>query len=330
MPINLMKWLKSPLPLKPLYYVVGTESFFISEIKKTFTKNIHSGNGAEDFNHDELSPADTPVEDFIALFETLPFMSEKRLIFCNQAEKFSEKDWKKLELSMSQPVQSAIVVYFFEKKDGRKKHFKFLKEKAVELSAETLRAWELEPWMEFISKKEDLEFSQDSKALFNQLVGSNLMEIQLELKKLKQYMGENRKVSTKDILSCTSRLKTESIFDLTSAIGKRDLVQALSSLAHLLEQNQNEIGVLAMVARHIRILSKLQEGQKQKLNKNQLAHKAGISSYFLKNYLSQASLWSDEKINQTMEALFEADKALKSSPMSSHIWLENFILKTCS
>lgn len=330
MSVNLMSWLKSPLPLKPLYCVVGQEAFFISEIKKTLIKNVHSGNNVVDFDHDEVSADKISVEDLLILFETLPFGSKKRLVFCDKAEKFQDKDWEKLKSFLSQPIESTVFVCFFEKKDGRKKHFKILKEKAVELSAEYLRFWEIGPWLDFISEKEGLKFSLDSKTLFSQLVGTNLMEIHLELKKLKQYIGKNKKVLEEDILACTSRLKTDSIFKLTDAIGKKDTVQALNLLAHLLEQNQNEIGALAMVARHIRILSKLKWGKKQKLSKAQLAHKAGVSPYFLKNYLNQTRFWSEQQIHQAMEALLSADKALKSSSVSPYIWLENFILKVCS
>lgn len=330
MSVKLMNWLKSPQPLKPLYYVIGLENFFISEIKKTFIKNVQSGNGAMDFNLDEVSAGEISLGDLITLFETLPFMSEKRLIFCDRAEQFQDEDWEKLNPFLSHPVESTVFVCFFEKKDGRKKHFKILKEKAIELSAESLRPWELEPWLDFISTKEGLEFSPESKTLFSHLVGTNLMEIQLELKKLKQYMGKNKKVLEKDIMACTSRLKTESIFELTDAIGRKDIVQALSSLAYLLEQNQSEIGVLSVVARHIRILSKLKLGAQQKMSKTQLAHRAGVSPYFLKNYLNQTPLWSEQQIHQAMSALLSADKALKSSPVSPHIWLENFILKVCS
>lgn len=330
MSVNLMDWLKSPLPLDSLYYVVGQEGFFISEIKKTLIKNVHFGNAVLDFNHDEVSADEISVEDLLALFETLPFVSKKRLVFCDKAEKFQDRDWEKLSSFLSQPLESTIFVCFFEKKDGRKKHFKVLKEKAMELSAEPLRFWEIDPWLDFIFEREGLKFSPESKALFSQLVGTNLMEIHLELKKLKQYIGKNKIVLEKDILTCTSRLKTDSVFELTDAIGKRDMVQALNLLAHLVEQNQHEIGALAMVARHVRILSKLKWGKKQKLSKTQLAHKAGISPYFLKNYLNQTELWSEQQIHQAMEALLSVDKALKSSPVSPYIWLENFILKVCS
>ena len=330
MSTHLMNWLKSPLPLQPLYSVAGQEGFFISEIKKTLIKAVHSGNGTADFNHDELSADEIPIEDLLALLETLPFMSEKRLVFCDKAEKFQDEDWDKLFSLLSQPLESTVLVCFFEKKDGRKKYFKTLKKKAVELSAESLKSWELEPWLKFLSQREGLEFSPDARTLFSQLVGTNLMEIQIELKKLRQYIGAYRKVKEEDVLACTSRLKTDSIFELTDAIGKKDIVQSLNSLAYLLEQNQSEIGVLAMLARHIRILSKLKLGEKQKLSKPQLAHKAGVSAYFLKNYMNQTKLWSEQQIHQALSSLLSTDKALKSSPVSSHIWLENFILKVCS
>ena len=330
MSVHLMNWLKSPLPLKSLYFVIGQESFFISEIKKTFIKNIHSDSVPAEFNHDEVHAGEIAIEDILTLLETLPFMTEKRLVFCYKAEKFQNEDWENLKPFFSQTVESVVFVCFFEKKDARKKHFKIFKEKAVQLVAEPLRPWELGPWLDLLSKKEGLEFSSNSKSLFNNLLGTNLMEIQLELKKLKQYMGESKQILEKDVMACTSRLKTDSVFELTEAIGTRDIPRALSALAYLLEQNQNELGALAMVARHIRSLSNLQQGERQKLSKAQLAHKAGISPYFLKNYLNQAQLWSEEQIHQTMEALYETDKALKSSPLSSHIWLENFILKVCS
>ncbi len=330
MSTQLLNWINSPLPLQPLYSVTGQEGFFISEIKKTMIKIIHSGNGAADFNHDEVSADEIAVEELIALLETLPLMSEKRLIFCDRAEKFQEKDWEKLFSVFSEPLENVVLVCFFEKKDGRKKHFKFLKENSVELSAEPLKSWELEPWLHFLACREGLVFSMDSKALFSHLVGTNLMEVQIELKKLKQYIGADKQVSEKAVLACTSRLKTESIFELTDAIGKKDVVQALNSLACLLGQNQNEIGALAMLARHIRILSKLKLGEKKKLSKAQLAHKAGVSTYFLKNYMNQTKLWSEQQIHQALSALLSVDKALKSSPISSHIWLESFILKVCS
>ena len=123
MSIELMNWLKKPKPLKSLYFVVGSDPFFLTEIKKTFKSQMSSQ--WEDFNQDEVSAGESSLGDILTLFETLPLFSEKRLLFCSQAEKFQDKDWEKLEPLLSSPSPT-VFVCFFEKKDGRKKHFKFL------------------------------------------------------------------------------------------------------------------------------------------------------------------------------------------------------------
>ena len=107
------------------------------------------------------------------------------------------------------------------------------------------------------------------------------------------------------------------------------MVCSLDSLARLLENHQSVLGVLVLVARHIRILSRIREGQKQGLGRSQLIATAGVPPYFMNNYLSQAGMWTESQIIHTMEAIYETEKMLKSSPLSAHIWLENFVLRVC-
>ena len=100
-------------------------------------------------------------------------------------------------------------------------------------------------------------------------------------------------------------------------------------LANLLEHGQNEVGVVSMITRHIRILSIVREGMRSGLSGQRLSAKAGVPNFFLRDYMDQARAWGDPKIRMTMDVLYETDKALKSSPVSAHIWLENLIIKTC-
>ena len=127
MSVDLMKWLKSPLPFKNLYFVIGQESFFISEIKKTFLKEVLSDKASADFNYDEFFAGETSIEALLAVLETLPFMVEKRLVFCYKSEHFQAKDWDQLKKLFSQNIDSIVLVCFFAKKDARKKHFKQFK-----------------------------------------------------------------------------------------------------------------------------------------------------------------------------------------------------------
>ena len=55
---------------------------------------------------------------------------------------------------------------FFNKKDGRKKYFKNLKNKVVELDASHLKNRQVDSWLDFLSKKEQVQLSTPAKSLF--------------------------------------------------------------------------------------------------------------------------------------------------------------------
>lgn len=327
---DLRKWLNNPSTIHSLYYVIGEEAFLIQKVRKAFYKLACSEEEVQDFNRDEFEGSELTLEKLQSATETLSLLAQKRLIFCNHAEKITEKKWNEIDSVIQSLPEFCTLIFFFKKVDKRKKFFKTLKSKGHELIVEQPKEWEMEKWIDFLSQEAGLEFSKEVKVLFQQLVGVSLMDMKNEMQKIKSYLGDRSVVSEKDLFAIVSRVKVESIFDLTRAIGEKDLVRSLDCLARLLDQNQSDIGVMALVARHIRILSRIREGQKQGFTKNKIQAFAGVPPYFMKDYLNQVDLWSDEHILETIKVLHETDKAIKFSPMSSHIWLENFLLKVCS
>ena len=170
---ELMNWLKKPQPFRSHYFVIGKEAFLLSEIKKTFKKNLIKT--MEDFNYDELSADGSSVADILNLSDTLPMLSERRLLICFRSELFTEKDWNQLSPIFSKEDQKTVFVFFFEKKDGRKKHFKPLKNKVLELDASPLRSWQMDSWLGFLSQREQVQLSGPAKSLFLELAGPSLL-----------------------------------------------------------------------------------------------------------------------------------------------------------
>ena len=330
MPVNLMSWLKGgSSSLDPIYFVVGEESFFIREIKKSFLRRMFPKGEVVDFNYETLDGSSGSADSLRTAVETFPVMVDRRLVFCNSSQNFSEKDWEILMPVLERPISSTVLTFFFNKADRRKKHFKILAKKGKELPAHALREWEVDPWIDFMAEREGLKLNPSIKQLFRQLVGLDLLEIGNEIQKLQSYMGGRSLAKEEDILAVISRTRVDNVFAFTDAVGRKDLVCSLDSLARLLENNQNILGVLILVARHIRILSRIREGQRQGLGRNQLIATAGVPPYFMNNYLSQAGMWTESQITHTMEVIYETEKMLKSSPLSAHIWLENFVLQVC-
>ncbi len=313
----------------PLYFLYGDETFLIEEaLAKIETRAL--GDGLKDFNLNTYYGGEVKPEQLRDAVETLPMMSQVRVVIVKDAHELSDKDWEALSPLIDEPVTSTAFICVASKVDKRKKYIKRFLEKGVVVEFKRPYDNQIPDWIRSIAKKHDLVLSAEAVSTFHQLVGSNLQDIDGELLKLSQYLGDQKKVSTDDVLKVVSRLRIDSVFDLTEAIGHNDRARALTCLANLLDHGQNEVGVLALISRHVRILKLVADGLKEGLNGPKLSSRAGVSPYFLKSYIDQARDWSDRKIEQTFQALVDTDRALKSSPVASHIWLENFVVQTCT
>lgn len=312
-----------------LYLLLGEETFLVQEALAAL-KEKSLDPGTADFNCDIFEANETPASQVRDAAEMLPMMSKRRFVAYRGVDDLKDKDWEILYPLLERPVDSTVFVLTAESLDKRKKSFKKLSEAAVLVELKRPYDSQVAEWIEYLAFRLQIRITREASTLLKQFVGTNLTEINNELGKLKDYLGERNQVEAQDVLQVVSQTKVDRIFDLTDAIGRRDRGTALHTLANLLEHGQSEVGVLAMITRHFRILSQLKDGQREGLTGARLSTKAGIPSFLLNQYLDQIRKWDETKIEKTFAVLADTDRALKSSSVPSHVWLENFVLKTCT
>lgn len=312
----------------PLYVLMGDEAFLIHEATQLLReKSVDAG--TRDFNCDVFEASEVSASTVKDAAEVLPMMSPRRFVLYRGVDDLKDKDWEQLYPLLDNPVDSTTLVLTCEALDKRKKAYKRLTEHAVIVELKRPYDNQLLDWIDYLAHKQGVKVTREAAAMIKQFVGASLTEINNELLKLKDYCGERSPIEANDVLQVVSHSRVDRIFDLTDAIGRKDRATALHTLANLLEHGQNEVGALAMITRHFRILSLLKEGQREGLSGQRLATKGGIPSFLMPQYQEQLRLWDENKIHRTFAVLLDTDRALKSSTVPPHVWLENFVLKTC-
>lgn len=315
--------------LSPLYLVFGEEPYLLRQAYERFKYAVLDPNTV-DFNYNQYYAGDADIGHVRDSVEMLPMMAPRRLVILREVQELSDKEWAELEPLFQTPVDSTVFVLLASKVDKRKKPIRTLLEKADCLEFKKPYENQIPAWIKHIAGTLEMELTDEAIHLVHKLVGNHLTEIESEMKKLADYVGERRRVEVQDVAAAVSRTREENVFDFARAVGESDRVKALEQLVHLLDQGQSEVGIVALVARHLRLLMMIKKGQEDGLYGGKLAGFAQVPPYFLDQYLEQAKLWTMTKLEQALDVLADTDKALKSSPLSSHIWLENMILKTCS
>jgi DNA polymerase III subunit delta len=312
-----------------LYFFFGEEPYLINQAVN-YIKVCALHGGAADFNYNSYYASDVEISQVRDEVETLPMMAPRRVVLLREVQDLTDKEWAQLEPLFETPVDSTVFILVGGKIDKRKKFYKHLYEQAVHVEFKKPFENQIPGWIRHICKGHELSISDEAIQLLHRLVGNQLTEIESEVVKLRDFLGERKKVELEDVAQCVSKKREENVFDLTEKIAEGDRVQSLVQLVQLLDQGQSEIGIISLVARHMRILLLIKQGSDQGLAGQRLATFAQVPTYYLQDYVQQARRWSVKKLENSLLILAETDKALKSSPLSSHIWLENMILKTCS
>lgn len=94
------------------------------------------------------------------------------------------------------------------------------------------------------AKKRKLQFADDAVDLFVLLTGGDTRQIDNELEKIDIFLGEQREVNVDLVREMVPLSRAGVIFDLSNALGERDLERALELVRRLLDQGESAIGIL--------------------------------------------------------------------------------------
>lgn len=314
---------------KSVYFLYGDEPYLLNPCVNRF-KYAVLDESAFDFNYSLYYAKESDLSTIKDTVETLPVFTSSRLVIVKNVQDFKESEFAELEKMVKDPVDSTVLVLFAEKVDKRKKGIKFLIENTVSIEFKKPYDNQYPQWITHIGREMGLTLHNDAIHRLHRLVGGNLTELENQIYKIGEYIQPRRTIELADVNAVITVSREENVFDFTNAIGLRDRVKALEQLVNMLDQGQNEPAIIALLARHMRLLLTVRAGMDQGLGGAKLATLTGLPAYFIESYCDQARLWTMKKLEDSLVVLQETDKALKSSPVSSHIWLENLVLKSCS
>jgi DNA polymerase-3 subunit delta len=313
----------------PVYVFVGEEAYLVQQAVVYLRAAVMEG-VLKDFNYSVFFAEETDVSKIIDEVETLPMMSPHRMVILKDIDQLTEKKWDELSQLFTNPVSSTVFLLVGEKLDKRKKSYKLLESNSVFVEFKKPYDNQIPAWIIRIAKTYDMVLSNEALQLLHRLVGNQLIEIDAELKKLREFCEGKTDITAQDVALCVSRLKEESVFEFARQVAKADLGASLEQLIRLMDQGQSEIGIVHLVARHFRILLQVRNALAEGVSSTKIATLVQIPQFFIKEYIDQARVWTVRRLEQALLVCGDCDKALKSSPLSSAIWLENMVLKLAS
>ncbi len=273
----------------PVYLLHGDEPFFIDEIINVIENEVVD-ESLRDFNQTIVYGRDVTARDIADLSSRFPMMGDKQVVIVKEAQELTANNRKldDLEPYIENPSDSTILVLGFKHKkiDKRKGLYKKLlkSDKAVIFESAKLYENQIPAWINKYVSSKGYSIDATSTRLLADHVGSDLSRLANEINKLFINLPENGEITVDLIERNIGISKDFNIFELTKALGNKDIFKALRIIKYF-EANpkDNPLQMVTVMLYNYFVKVFLFHGVKDK-NKYEISKILGISPAFVSEY----------------------------------------------
>jgi DNA polymerase-3 subunit delta len=292
--------------LDPMYALHSEHPILIERVL-TALRDAVVPPAARGFNYDVVEGKPTG-QRIVALAQTLPMMAQRRLVYVRELSALAADDAEPLLGYLAKPNPSTVIVGVVAKVDKRIKLYAQLSKKGYLHVLEAPR--QLAPWLRAEAKQQGVQLDPAAITRLIDTVGNDLSRLALSIEQLGLYAGR-RPVTAADVDDLIADTRERTVFELTDAIGAADRMRALAAVVSLVDQRESAVGVVVMLARHVRQLSLVYTLRETNVPRGNWSSMLGVPPFVVDKLIAQARSYSPAALTAATQRLANADRALK-------------------
>ena len=320
---------------KNMYLLYGEEAYLRNYYKKLLTEAIIDP--SDNLNYSYFEGTATDALAVTDLVNTLPFMSEHRVILCENTGWLSKgaKDGseagdsdavKALTDALSKIDESVIFIMSEVKVDKRAALYKLISSKGTTEEYAQKREDELIHWVMGSCRNYKKNIRPDAAAYLVSEAGTDMKLLNLEINKLVAWCLDRDEITSKDVDEVCTHQVTGKVFDMITAISEGRQKEALKLYYGLLTLRESGFLILSLLVRQYNNLLIINDGLRNGEGTSSIAGKAKLQEWLVKKLVPLARRLSKADITEALEACARADLDIKSGNLNETMSIELLII----
>ena len=311
--------------LCPAYLVVGEDELKRQTVVERLRKRVADGGDLE-FNHDVFDAEEADVAQIVGACNTMPFMSDMRLVEVSNAQKLRKADAEALIAYLGNPSPTSVLCLVADKLAKNTRLYKAVAatgKKSV-IPCDPKKRVEMPAMVRQMAVTHGVTFTDRAAQKLLELVGENTVKLDAEIRKIALAHNSRDAVSPADVESMVVRVAEPKPWDLVDAMAERNLSRCLELLGFM--ENASPFSLLAQCVKRVRelmcaraLLDRGEEGNiPAALGLN------GKRAWLAKSYVANARRFSAVELRRAVIAARDTELAMKSGtdPRSALVdWL---------
>ena len=297
--------------LKPIYFLMGEESYYIDQISDFIEKTVLD-ESEKGFNQQVMYGRDVTIEDIIAAAKRYPMMAERQVIIVKEAQDLS-KTIEKLASYAENPQPTTVLVFNYKYKtlDKRKKLYKEIAKSGLIYDSKKLYENQVSDWIRRVLSGKKYQIEPKASLMLVEFLGTDLSKISNELNKLTIILPEGTIINDKHIEENIGISKDFNNFELRKAIGEKNVLKSNRIINYFAENPKNNPLVMTISLLNSFFTQLLFFHGLQDKSKKSVASALGINPYFVDEYFLAARNYPIQKVTSVLSFLRDADMKSK-------------------
>jgi len=311
--------------IKPIYFLMGEEPYYIDKISEYIEKNVLSEE-EKGFNQMVLYGRDVSIEDIVSNAKRFPMMSERQVVIIKEAQDLSRTIENLVNyVENPQPSTVLVVCYKYKTLDKRKKLAKVIDKKGLLFESKKLYENQVGDWIRRVLSKREYQIEPKAILMLVEFLGTDLSKINNELEKLMIVLPKSTTITASHIEENIGISKDFNNFELRKAVGEKRIVKA-NQIIKYFGQNPRSNPLVMTISLLNSFFTQLliYHGLKDK-SKGNVARALRINPFFVSDYQKAATNYPMRKVSQIISMLRDAD--LKSKGVGAQNLPPEDILK---
>lgn len=322
--------------LSGAYLLYGAEEY-IKDLAIEAVTDKYVPNGLSDINYSKMDGSECELHDIKNAIRTLPFMSQYRVVTVSDLKLFkitpaqikqnSSLEKIKLFEDMIIKCPKETILLFMQRGNVNAVFVKLFKNIKADIEFKAPTALQKEKYLLAMAKKKNLVISLYNIKMLLNYTSMQLTALDLELDKLKAYVGDTE-VKEDDIYKvCTSGTEYD-VFAMLKNITNKNGAQAVSIYRKLIFSGQSPQSIISMIERQFRALFYIDEIKKSDdKDYKKIAVKLNTKDFVIRNMERLANSLPKKRRDDIVSWCADADYLVKRGKISIDNSAELLIMK---
>jgi DNA polymerase III subunit delta len=293
--------------VKPIYFLMGEEPYYIDKISDYIEKNILE-ESEKGFNLQVMYGRDVTVDDIVGAAKRYPMMAEKQVIIVKEAQDLS-RSIEKLVAYANQPQPTTVLVlnYKYKKLDKRKKLHKAIAKTGLVFESKKLYDNKVADWIRRVLSGKNYQIAPKAAQMLVDFLGTDLSKIANELDKLMLILPKETIITDVHIEENIGISKDFNNFELLKAIGDKNVVKANRIINYFVNNPKNNPTVMTISLLNNFFTKLLLFHGLENKSKDAVSRALGVNIYFVEDYFFASRNYPMRKVAEVIAILRDAD-----------------------